>query len=536
MKKYIMVLMIVSLTFLGASTLKANTEVAFQMKHFPKGINYISMDNLDVSGSSDITMLHPIRVKPNTTYTLIMSEAAVGQSFSYADGYETRFHLPGSHEGISLYGTYTSDDLHVYYTFTTLPHMQFLMITDFMCQGMNDEIMLYEGTIDDFSGYVLYEGPDMSYGDYPTFSNNGVYLVNVDYPVSAQVIQSSLMAYDNVDGDLTNQIVILEDNYTAYKHIIGDHTLVFSVTDSSNNQTTFTLLVRVVDITPPIIDGVAHIVSKLSEPELTAESIKTQLTAQDNVDGDISSQIDILHNPFDGNGRIPGTYAIVYHVMDAYGNSSQKTVTVEVKDDIAPIFTGPTRIDVFLSEEKVTSEAIKEMMAAHDNIDGVITERIHVISNPFLSHERVPGEYDIVFGVSDLSGNHATRVVKVVVKDDVAPIIWVDHLVIPKTMADALTLEDIKLIFLRALEGQGILAYDVSVISDEYTGNESDLGFHYIHLSYKTLSGEVHHERVKVAVVESFPTQNQTDYTKAIYAGSVILLVLGCACFIHKRK
>jgi hypothetical protein len=57
----------------------------------------------------------------------------------------------------------------------------------------------------------------------------------VNSPLSIEEILSNYTASDNVDGDVSEDIVVEIDNYTANVSTLGNHSIILRISDSSNN-------------------------------------------------------------------------------------------------------------------------------------------------------------------------------------------------------------------------------------------------------------------------------------------------------------
>ena len=99
-----------------------------------------------------------------------------------------------------------------------------------------------------------------------------------------------LRLYDEIDGDLTDQIKVEKDSYTDYCNEIGTYSITFSVSDASKNTATITIYVQVSDLDNPIINGDESINTYLSSP-LSSDDILKLYTATDEYDGDITKNI-----------------------------------------------------------------------------------------------------------------------------------------------------------------------------------------------------------------------------------------------------
>ena len=121
-------------------------------------------------------------------------------------------------------------------------------------------------------------------------------------------------ATDNYDGDITSKVKVKE----------RENTLFYTVKDSSNNKTTMTRKITYEDKTAPIIT--------LSNPNKETIYVggayhKSDYTATDNCDGDITSKVVVTEN-VDPNKT--GTYNITYHVTDNANNSTEVVKVIKV--------------------------------------------------------------------------------------------------------------------------------------------------------------------------------------------------------------
>lgn len=84
----------------------------------------------------------------------------------------------------------------------------------------------------------------------PSFSNVPEDLV-VEYGTNLDLLSLGLTASDNIDGNLTNSIVV---NYQNTNELaIDEYIIIYSVTDSSGHSSSVRISVQVVDTTKPII-------------------------------------------------------------------------------------------------------------------------------------------------------------------------------------------------------------------------------------------------------------------------------------------
>ena len=130
-------------------------------------------------------------------------------------------------------------------------------------------------------------------------------------------------------------------------------------------------------------------------------------TATDNVDGDISANINVGGDTVNTNAI--GTYELTYNVSDAAGNDAVEVVrTVIVSDTAAPVITliGAATINLNVGE------TYNELGAtATDNFDGNLTSSIVTTGTV---NTNSAGTYLVNYNVIDSSGNAATQVTRTV--------------------------------------------------------------------------------------------------------------------------
>lgn len=140
-------------------------------------------------------------------------------------------------------------------------------------------------------------------------------------------------------------------------------------------------------------------------------------TAVDDVDGDITSNVDVSGTV---NENSSGAYVLTYSVTDSSGNSTSVTRTVQVQeqpDTEPPVITltgpNPHVIDYGVSW-------VDPGYTATDNVDGDLTASVSVSGSV---DQNTAGSYIINYSVSDAAGNTGTteRTVQVSAQPDTVP-------------------------------------------------------------------------------------------------------------------
>ncbi|HRX92335.1 MAG TPA: hypothetical protein P5042_05975, partial [Candidatus Izemoplasmatales bacterium] len=152
---------------------------------------------------------------------------------------------------------------------------------------------------------------------------------------TAEDIRAMLTASDNYDGDISSSITITNDNYTANNQIVGSYQMDFSVTDSSGNGATHSLVVKVVDQEAPVVTGTANITIGYDSP-ISVESVRSGLSVIDNYDQSDDLSLILSSDNYTANSETIGTYSMVFEVYDSSNNRTEKAITLTVIDNVAP--------------------------------------------------------------------------------------------------------------------------------------------------------------------------------------------------------
>ena len=247
----------------------------------------------------------------------------------------------------------------------------------------------------------------------PVLSLLGSSPVNIE--LNGAYTDDGATATDNYDDNatLTAQINL---SGTVDNTVVGSYTLTYNVSDSSNNQAT--PISRVVNVE----DNIKPVITLLGNTTVTVE-VDTNFTdpgavATDNYDNDSS-----LTGSISVSGSIDisnlGTYLLTYSVSDSSGNAANTVErTVQVVDTTEPIISlnGNSSINHTYQTAFVDPGA-----TVTDNYDTNLSSLI-VVSGSV--NENSLGTYNLLYDVSDSSGNAAETITRqVTVLDDLPPVI-----------------------------------------------------------------------------------------------------------------
>lgn len=233
----------------------------------------------------------------------------------------------------------------------------------------------------------------------PSISGVDYYQTTQKQKIPIDDIINNLTAIDNYDGDVLGQVKVYQDNYSPNYNRMGCYEIIFSVSDSSNNTSYFTVQVEVNDSTPPIISGPNRF-TKNKNTQMTVEYIKSLLEATDDIDGNISDRVDIDYDEYTPNSRRYGEWEIQFFVSDNAGNKTYFTVVVEVIDEIPPVFlVNQTTINLDLRNSKLTVNQVIELLKKTKKISQ--EAEVELLLDEYTPNKKTAGSYKIIFGFND---------------------------------------------------------------------------------------------------------------------------------------
>ena len=258
-------------------------------------------------------------------------------------------------------------------------------------------------------------------GDYlpPVITLKGPNPVNLQ--VGYAYTEYGATAIDNVDGDLTVEIII--DNLSVNTSEVGTYTVSYTVSDAAGNKAEE---YRTVNVTSNIIDSIPPVISLQGDNPVMvyvdSAYVDPGATATDDIDGDITSNIVIDESQV--NTSVEGSFIVTYSVSDAGGNSASAERKVNVVpenfvDTLPPVITlqGPNPVNLGNGFPYVEHGA-----TATDNIDGDCTGNISIDTSEL--NVTVEGSYNVYYRVSDKAGNKAEKIRVVnILGDNTPPVI-----------------------------------------------------------------------------------------------------------------
>lgn len=390
----------------------------------------------------------------------------------------------------------------------------FFILTSFIFSATSVGIAPTEVNAD-IKGYTSY--------DVGFIESNDVYINNIDDPHSVEKIQSEITVFDVEDGDLTHAIYIVLDNYTDNMDKLGDFIIVFGVTDSDGTESTLAVIVRNVDVTAPIITIEVESTLNIPQYSILAANLPN-ITATDSYEGDLTTDMTIsgLENV---DTDVLGDYDLVYSVTDSSGNVTSQTITVHVVDSTRPELSGPIEI-IKRSDTILDGTFYLQYFTALDDTDGIVSNRIEVVSDQYMGNANKQGTYTVVVTVSDTQGNYSNHTLVIKVVNNMIPRLIIDKYYWVVDNNHKLTDPE----YINTLKFIGDLPNDTFIFEttfDNYTNSYNILNTYQKNFELLSNTGQEYEKEIILEVVEA--TANIVDESPGFVENNSGLIVAGIA-------
>ncbi len=150
------------------------------------------------------------------------------------------------------------------------------------------------------------------------------------------------------------------------------------------------------------------------------EAILLQYSAKDIEDGSLDLKVE--KDSYSLKPNEIGNYEITLSATDSSGNKVAKTIPVEVYDDLAPSFDGPTTIYKSTSIALTTNDILNEIKAT-DAIDGDV--KIETTSDSYTGYANKVGDYALELLAKDKNDNAKSFTLNINVTDKIANVWYV---------------------------------------------------------------------------------------------------------------
>ncbi|BCR36592.1 hypothetical protein [Mariniplasma anaerobium] len=517
MKKTMIFLML----FLLSITMFKSSSYA-NYENLPVGRNYfdLSMMFRSIGVDDAYQTQEAFKVKTNTTYTFVMSEAFL--KYLYEDietkvmeitnipGYEVREY--SYIKDVSNHRVYVEFYNTAEYLNIDIIHMPTNYISP------NYEIVLYEGEYQDFFGFEPYLSLDDQIEHY------GRLLINYDQLLTTETISSYINATNYNDESIS--LNITGDTYSTSDKLPGIYEMIY---EANYNQIkkAFFLTIEVQDLTAPIITIDEPIEVSLVD-KVDLNTIKSYISVSDNVDDLDYQDLIITQDSYSAADEI-GTYQMTVEASDSSGNLTTHTFDIDLIDVVGPVIKGTDEIYLYVTDDTLTHAEILSYYNITDDI-ALNESSIGITSDQYLQ-QTTPGVYQITISATDNASNTTIKDVYIHVIDNRGPQFNINEAyIITVTPEEIKSESDIISWLSLKLKDEGIVAKNLSIDHNEYSLRSSTKGQYYVYLNYE-VEDEVYQTRILMDVVD----ENGFEF-KTIYLLSLIPIAAIGALIIYRKK
>ncbi len=160
----------------------------------------------------------------------------------------------------------------------------------------------------------------------PVISGTNAYSTGTKQKLSETNIRNAITAVDEYDGNLPLQLV--SDNYTENYNQLGDHTITYKATDSSNNTMEFVVTVTVTDDIAPEVFTNRYFINIDGALNYTLEQIIEHLIATGQITAEALANYDIEASNY---SSAPGEYEIRLTKKASAPSDLAESIVIKVK-------------------------------------------------------------------------------------------------------------------------------------------------------------------------------------------------------------
>ena len=206
-------------------------------------------------------------------------------------------------------------------------------------------------------------------------------------------LKRGLRAHDNLDGDITDDILVANQSKFIEK---GKTEVEFLVFDSSNNVASYSRTVKYIDYESPKFQLSAPLIYHTNDPLVLLD----RLSAVDCMEGDITDQMKISSSEID-TSKV-GTYYVGVEVKNHFDDRVYLDLPVNIveeSDDAPKISLTKYYITVQSDDEIIPENYISKVKLSDGTIYGS-----EVVNYESTVNQSVPGVYQILYQCTDANG------------------------------------------------------------------------------------------------------------------------------------
>lgn len=337
--------------------------------------------------------------------------------------------------------------------------------------------------------------------------------IEIIKPLEIPVGTKSFIYYDYIkisdNFDDTSDLNI-SINQKINLNELGSYPVIIEVVDQSKNK-------ERKEITAQVIDNIApEFLFEFSEVELDVYQTYdfTLLQVRDNYDK--SPEIFPKSKYFNEVGH----FDITLTLEDSSGNITSKLLTFIIKDSESPV------INLSTSEIKLPLNSLKldpkdYLLEVYDNYDNLTAEDVLIIDQ--MNYQEI-GKYNLLYYLTDLSGNEVAESITIIIDDTKAPIIKVENITINK--GDNINL----LLGVEVIEDSN---YELR--SYPYSINTNEIGTYHITYIAVDSRGNIAKATRQITIIDK-----SSNYRVPIYIGINFIvtggITLGLYVYLSKKR
>lgn len=227
----------------------------------------------------------------------------------------------------------------------------------------------------------------------PYFVTDSEITVYLSHNYSLQSILKSIKAYDYKDGDVTSNIEVYSENYSANRFTEGKYSITLFVTDSLNNKTYKTFNVTVLDDLDPIILGEDLLIIS-SSYELEISEIKQNIQASNYKGEDLTILVE--KDDYTANKTLPGIYEVVFSSIDENNRKVSHTTMVNVIDTKNDFYTYDCSNIILEYNNNLNDDQLQSILKTVKNIQPYTSIAITSTIDEYRK-----GKYDVYYELYD---------------------------------------------------------------------------------------------------------------------------------------
>ena len=275
-----------------------------------------------------------------------------------------------------------------------------------------------------------------------------------------------------LDSSLTNTSTV----YDYSKNYLSSYTAQQLYQNSKLNLANSTIkgYSSIIDEEAPLIKGYKEYYTTNVNNPIDLSLILNNISAYDQREGNLTSNIKIEYNEYEDNLDKLGIYPIILSVEDSSLNKTSITFYIEIADFSPPLIEGKQKYTSYLSSP-LNIEEIKNELVVIDNVDEKLESQIYTCDDTYYINKNKVGLYFVFFCVYDKSNNLSVPFkAEIEVKDDIAPIIEGLDFYTSK-LSSPLSIEEI-IYSLAASDNGEDISKSIFVVNDYYSNNKNSLG------------------------------------------------------------